>query len=112
MLTANDWYHPSKYARIEAERRFLLRALPSDLLPGAAHVRLIDHYLPDTRLRLRRVDSPEGAVLVRKLGQKFRTPDQDATQTMMTTLLPLNSSRCCMTAAIIQDMAGSTSNFS
>lgn len=79
-----DWQHPLKYAQVEEERRFLLRSLPSDLSPDAAYVRIVDHYLPDTRLRLRRLESPTGEVLVLKLGQKFRAADQSTRQTTMT----------------------------
>lgn len=46
--------------------------------------RIIDRYIPGTRLRLRRIESPSGETLVFKLGQKYRTPDLDAHQTLMT----------------------------
>ena len=47
-----------KYARIERERRFLLAEPPA---AGAVTEsrRIIDRYLPGTRLRLRRVDGPD-----------------------------------------------------
>jgi hypothetical protein len=61
--------HPGegRYAREERERRWVLRALPDGLDDG---VRITDHYLPGTGLRLRRMES--GTEVVRKLGQKVR----------------------------------------
>lgn len=75
-----------KYARVEAERRFLLHVLPPDLAPHHAFVRIIDHYLQGTRLRLRRIETPEGEILVRKLGQKYQLPGHASHQTLMTNL--------------------------
>lgn len=85
MFTQNP-YHPDKYARVEAERRFLLKALPGDLAPGAAFLRIFDHYLPDTRLRLRRIETPQGEPLVYKFTQKFHSPGQPPQQTKITNL--------------------------
>lgn len=57
-----------KYAVVERERRFLLRALPE----GATETReIVDRYLTGTRLRLREVRGEDGAV-VRKLTHKVR----------------------------------------
>lgn len=58
-----------QYARVEGERRFLVRALPDGVVES---VRITDHYLEGTRLRLRQVEAPDGT-LVRKLGHKVRT---------------------------------------
>jgi CYTH domain-containing protein len=58
-----------KYARIERERRFLLRCLPADL--PVTYRRIRDRYLEGTRLRLRRVEAADGTVVALKLGQKF-----------------------------------------
>jgi hypothetical protein len=55
-----------KYARLEAERRFLLDALPD--LADARVLRITDRYVHGTRMRLRVVH--EGDSVVRKLGQK------------------------------------------
>jgi hypothetical protein len=41
------------YARFELERRFLLERLPDGLDGGSL---IVDHYVTDTRLRLRRVE--------------------------------------------------------
>jgi len=58
-----------KYARIERERRFLLTSLPSALAVTASR-RITDRYLPGTRLRLRRIDYPDGAACEFKFTQK------------------------------------------
>jgi CYTH domain-containing protein len=75
---------PLKYARIEEERRFLLSKLPVDLNSDDPFVRIVDHYIEGTRLRLRRIESPEGEALVYKFGQKYRSADLKAHQTIMT----------------------------
>ena len=75
-----------KYARVEEERRFLLVKMPADLDPDDSFVRIIDHYIEGTRLRLRRMESTGGEVLVYKLGQKYRLPEHKAHQTMMTNI--------------------------
>jgi CYTH domain-containing protein len=75
-----------KYARIEEERRFLMKALPEDLPEDSPFIRIIDRYIPGTRLRLRRMESAQGAALVFKLGQKFRPADFEAHQAIMTNL--------------------------
>ena len=71
-----------KYAVGEYERRFLL-----DDVPGAATNprRIIDRYIVNTRLRLRTVDGPDGAV-VRKLGQKRRVRTDDPRAIMCTSV--------------------------
>lgn len=57
-----------KYAHVERERRFVVAAIPE----GVTRVtRIEDHYLENSRLRLRQVTAAEGTV-VRKLGQKVR----------------------------------------
>jgi hypothetical protein len=68
-----------KYARPERERRFLLARLPSG--EPTRRVRIEDHYLIGTRLRLRRMtvlddEGGGGAGQVTfKLGQKVPAPD-------------------------------------
>jgi CYTH domain-containing protein len=73
-----------KYARIEEERRFLLSKMPADRNPDDPFVRIIDYYIEGTRLRLRRIESPEGDTLANKFGQKYRSGNLKAHQTMMT----------------------------
>jgi CYTH domain-containing protein len=58
---------PLKYAHVETERRFLVRAVPE----GVASVSdIADRYIDGTRLRLREVTT-DGAT-TRKLGHKVR----------------------------------------
>ncbi len=62
---------PLKYAVVERERRYLLAGLPD----GVTSTRdIADRYLTGTRLRLREVREPDGAV-IRKLGHKVRLSD-------------------------------------
>jgi CYTH domain-containing protein len=75
-----------KYARIEEERRFLLKSVPEELRGVDEFIRIIDGYIPGTRLRLRRMVSPHGNTLALKLGQKYRPVDFEAHQTIMTNL--------------------------
>ncbi len=58
---------PLKYAHVETERRFLVRAVPD----GVRRVSdITDSYIDGTRLRLREVTTDGAAT--RKLGQKVR----------------------------------------
>lgn len=58
-----------KYAIAECERRFLLDGVPD----GASNPRrIVDRYLDGTRLRVRLISTPDGALLERKLGHKRR----------------------------------------
>jgi CYTH domain-containing protein len=74
---------PSKYARVEIERRFLL-----DGVPEAAEVLAVDEiddrYLDGTRLRLRRMAGVDGPTQL-KLTQKLPDPD-GARQGALTTI--------------------------
>lgn len=58
----------SRYARVERERRFILREVPTGVV-RVVHIE--DHYLDGTRLRLREMTDQDGTV-VRKLGHKVR----------------------------------------
>jgi CYTH domain-containing protein len=60
----------NKYARPEYERRLLLKE-PPDGLDQSAYVRVVDHYLRGTRLRLRRMERPQDDVVQYKLAVKF-----------------------------------------
>ena len=82
----HDPDHAQKYARIEEECRFLLRALPQDLLDTSSFIRIIDSYIPGTRLRLRRMESPEGDPIAMKFGQKYQVTDMESHQTIMTNM--------------------------
>lgn len=76
----------SRYARVERERRWVLRAVPD--LAGVLPQRIDDRYVDGTRLRLRTVTAPDGTV-VRKLGHKT-TPDPAAPSTVHHTSLYLS----------------------
>jgi len=73
-----------KYARIERERRFLVQQLPDDLSADYQHI--LDRYIPGTRLRLRRIESPAGETLALKLTQKYLAAEQAAPHTIITNL--------------------------
>jgi hypothetical protein len=67
-----------KYARRERERRFLLRSVPD--LPAERTVRIVDRYVSNTRLRLRRATETAASSngtdrIVHKLTQKVPGPD-------------------------------------
>lgn len=59
-----------KYAHPEHERKFLLPALPGQVVPEFRVIE--DRYFPGTTLRLRRVSEPAGKLLSLKLNQKKR----------------------------------------
>ena len=75
-----------KYARVERERRFLLAELPAGIDLAAGYRELADLYLDGTRLRLRSVTSPSGAILEQKLGQKRLDPDGNAAHRIITSV--------------------------
>jgi CYTH domain-containing protein len=75
-----------KYARIERERRFLLAELPAGIDLTAGYRQLDDLYLDGTRLRLRSVTAPGGAILEQKLGQKVSAPGGAPTHRLITSL--------------------------
>jgi len=66
---------PPKYARVERERRFLVKRLPP--WSPEAEQRITDRYVYETRLRVRMVDDlgPESGPPVFKLTQKVPGPD-------------------------------------
>lgn len=73
-----------KYARIEYERCFLLDDLPSDL--GEEYHRITDTYISQTRMRLRRMEKPDGEFVVAKLGQKYREDGQSEFERTITSI--------------------------
>jgi CYTH domain-containing protein len=75
-----------KYARIEYERRFLLRAMPADLDPDEGYTRITDVYLEGTRLRRRTMHSPQGELIAAKFTQKYTVPGQPPSETTITNL--------------------------
>jgi CYTH domain-containing protein len=73
-----------KYARVERERRFLLRELPEGLTRASAHVQIWDNYITKTRLRLRKIRVPQTKEYVWKLTQKFAPAPPDFSRTIIT----------------------------
>ena len=73
---------PSRYARPELERRWLLDGVPEGAVLKA---HLVDRYLDGTRLRLRVVHRADGTV-VRKLGHKVRVDPGDPAEVWHTSL--------------------------
>lgn len=75
-----------KYAHIECERRFLLLAPPEGLKLDGDYSRIVDLYFPDTRLRLRRMETAEGQVIAYKMTQKYASEEQPDHQRVITNL--------------------------
>jgi CYTH domain-containing protein len=61
-----------KYANPEVERKFLLATIPPDT---TFHADITDHYITNTTLRLRRMQTEHEVTL--KLGQKLRVNPND-----------------------------------
>ncbi len=75
-----------KYARVERERRFLLRELPPGLKVNDSHTQIFDNYITNTRLRLRKVRSPQTREWRWKLTQKFAPAPPDFAHTIITNI--------------------------
>jgi CYTH domain-containing protein len=74
----------SKYARVERERRYLLRDLPAGLTRAEPHLQITDNYITGTRLRLRKVRDPQTNKWIVKLTQKFAPNPDDFSRTIIT----------------------------
>ena len=74
----------SKYARIERERRYLLRDLPEGLTRADHHLQITDNYITGTRLRIRRVRDPKTNKWIVKFTQKFAPNPDDLSRTVIT----------------------------
>jgi CYTH domain-containing protein len=75
-----------KYARVERERRFLLRRLPDGLELKDPHTQIFDNYITGTRLRLRKVRAPQTRKWTWKLTQKFAPAPPDFSHTVITNI--------------------------
>ncbi len=75
-----------KYARIERERRFLLRELPPGLALPDDHTQIFDNYITETRLRLRKIRAPKAREWTWKLTQKFALDPEDFSRTLITNI--------------------------
>jgi CYTH domain-containing protein len=72
-----------KYARVERERRYLLRELPAGLRVNDPHTQIFDNYITGTRLRLRKIRVPERREWTWKLTQKFAPDPDDLSRTVI-----------------------------
>ena len=75
-----------KYACLETERRYLLKAFPDDLLETTKGWLITDRYFPNTRLRLRHMQSLAGDEHIYKLTQKYRSETQNAYEATITNM--------------------------
>src|SRR5437764_12772475 len=75
-----------KYARIERERRFLLRELPPGLERKSPHTQIFDNYITGTRLRLRKIPETYRRDETWKLSQKFPPDPTDFYRPLMSTI--------------------------
>jgi|ERR1700752_1247520 len=76
----------SKYARVERERRYLLRDLPDGITRADPHLQITDNYMTGTRLRLRKVREPRTNKWTAKLTQKFAADQNDLSRTIITNI--------------------------
>lgn len=60
-----------KYACMERERRFLVKEIPAEIIACSNFRRIKDQYLIHSRLRLRKVEDPQGNIIALKLTQKY-----------------------------------------
>jgi CYTH domain-containing protein len=74
----------SKYARVERERRYLLKDLPEGISRADHHLQITDNYITGTRLRLRKVRDPQTNKWVVKFTQKFAPDTNDLSRTTIT----------------------------
>jgi len=74
----------SKYARIERERRYLLRDLPEGITRADPHLQITDNYITGTRLRIRKVREPRTNKWTVKFTQKFAPNPNDFSRTIIT----------------------------
>ena len=74
----------SKYARLERERRYLLRDLPEGLNRADPHLQITDNYMTGSRLRLRKVREPRTNKWTVKFTQKFPPNPNDLSRTIIT----------------------------
>src|ERR1044071_2730909 len=74
----------SKYARVERERRHLLRDLPEGMTRADPHLQITDNYMTGSRLRLRKVREPRTNKWTVKFTQKFAPNPDDLSRTIIT----------------------------
>jgi len=74
----------SKYARIERERRYVLKDLPPGLTRVDPHLQITDNYITGTRLRIRKVRDPRTNKWTVKFTQKYPLNPGDLSRTVIT----------------------------
>ena len=74
----------SKYARVERERRYLLRDLPEGMTRADPHLQITDNYMTGSRLRLRKVREPRANKWTVKFTQKFAPNPDDSSRAIIT----------------------------
>src|SRR5215216_1705371 len=74
----------SRYARVERERRYLLRDLPEGMTRADPHLQITDNYMTGSRLRLRKVREPRTNKWTVKFTQKFAPNPEDLSRTIIT----------------------------
>ena len=74
----------SKYARVERERRYLLRDLPDGMTRADPHLQITDNYMTGARLRLRKVREPRTNKWTVKFTQKIAPNPDDLSRTIIT----------------------------
>jgi CYTH domain-containing protein len=74
----------SKYARVERERRYLLRDLPEGITRADPHLQITDNYITGTRLRIRKVREPRTNKWTVKFTQKYAPDPNDLSRTIIT----------------------------
>jgi len=74
----------SKYARIERERRYLLRDLPEGMSRADPHLQITDNYVTGSRLRIRKVREPRTNKWTVKFTQKYAPNPDDFSRTIIT----------------------------
>ena len=74
----------SRYARLERERRYLLKDLPEGLTRASPHLQITDKYLTGTRLRLRKVREPQSNKWTVKFTQKYAPNPADLSRCIIT----------------------------
>ena len=60
-----------KTAQTELHRSYLIDHLPEPLTAASSHLQIFDNYLPNTRLRLRKIRNPQAGEWTRILEQRF-----------------------------------------
>ena len=64
-----------KTAQTELHRLYVIDHLPEPLTAASSHLQIFDNYLPDTRLRLRKIRNPQTNEWTRILQQRFSPSD-------------------------------------